>query len=54
MYRLEDVLLILEQSLDTNKKRHIVGGVLMSISLLFGGLALTVMTLKKEEIEYDE
>jgi hypothetical protein len=54
MYRLEDVLLILEQSLDTTKKRHIVGGVLMSISLLFGGLALTVMTLKNEEIEYDE
>lgn len=53
MYRLEDILLVLDQSLDTPKKRHIAGGVLMSISLLFGGLALTVMTLKTEEIEYE-
>lgn len=40
---------MLDHSLDTRKKRHIVGGVLMSISLLFGGLAITVMTLKTEE-----
>ena len=45
---------MLDISLDTRKKRHIVGGVLMSISLLFGGLALTVMTLKSEDIEEDE
>lgn len=42
---------MLDQSLNTNKKRHIAGGVLMSISLLFGGLALTIMTLKTEETE---
>lgn len=40
---------MLDQSLNTNKKRHIAGGVLLSISLLFGGLALTIMTLKTEE-----
>jgi hypothetical protein len=45
---------MLDLSLDTRKKRHIVGGVLMSISLMFGGLALTVMTLKSEDIEEDE
>ena len=39
--------------LDTKRKRHIAGGLLLSVSLLFGGLALTVMTIKKEEI-YDE
>jgi hypothetical protein len=54
MYRLEEILSMLDISLDTRKKRHIVGGVLMSISLLFGGLALTVMTLKSEDIEEDE
>lgn len=35
--------------LDTNRKRHITGGILLSASLLFGGLALTVMTIKTEE-----
>ena len=40
---------MIEYSLNTNKKRHIAGGILMSISLLFGGLAVTVMTLKMEE-----
>jgi hypothetical protein len=42
---------MLDQSLNSNKKRHIAGGVLLSISLLFGGLALTIMTLKMEEKE---
>lgn len=40
---------MIEYSLDTTKKKHIAGGILMSISLLFGGLAVTVMTLKMEE-----
>lgn len=39
----------LDQTLDTKKKRHIAGGILLSISVLFGGLAITVMTLKTEE-----
>lgn len=52
MYRLEELLSMLDQSLNTRKKRHIAGGVLMSISLLFGGLALTIMTVKTED--YDE
>lgn len=36
--------------LDTKRKRHIIGGMLLSISLLFGGLAITVMTIGKEEL----
>lgn len=40
---------MIDYSLDTKRKRHIAGGVLMSISLLFGGLAITVMSLKTEE-----
>ena len=49
MEGLERILSMLEDSLDTRKKRHIAGGILMSVSLLFGGLALTVITLKQEE-----
>lgn len=41
---------MLDHTLNTKKKRHIAGGILMSISLLFGGLAVTVITLKTEEI----
>lgn len=40
---------MLDQSLNTRKKRHIAGGVLLSISLLFGGLAITIMTIKTED-----
>ena len=49
MHRLEAFLTMLDYSLDTKKKRHIAGGILLSISALFGGLAFTVMTLKTEE-----
>lgn len=48
MDRLESVLSMLDYSLDTKRKRHIAGGILMSISLLFGGLAVTVITLRTE------
>ena len=54
MDRLERILSMLDHSLNTRKKRHIAGGVLMSVSLLFGGLAFTVITLKPEEKEYEE
>lgn len=53
MDRIEELLSILEFSLNTRKKRHIAGGVLMSVSLLFGGLAITIMTLKMEEDEIE-
>lgn len=51
MDRLGELLSILDYSLDTKAKRHIAGGILMSVSLLFGGLALTIITLKTEEEE---
>lgn len=54
MERLEEILSILEHSLDTKKKRHIAGGVLMSISLLFGGLAITIITIKMEDSENEQ
>jgi hypothetical protein len=45
---------MLEQTLGTRSKRHIMGGALISVSLLFGGLALTVMTLKTEDKDENE
>lgn len=39
---------MMDYILDTKRKRHITGGILLSASLLFGGLALTVMTIKTE------
>lgn len=46
---IHDMVSLLDFTLDTPRKRHIVGGILISISLLFGGLALTAMTLKEEK-----
>lgn len=40
----------LEYLLGTKKKRHIAGGILVSTALLFGGLALTVMSLRAEDV----
>lgn len=49
MERLERILSMLDHAFSTKKKRHIAGGILMSVSLLFGGLAITVVTLRNEE-----
>lgn len=54
MDRLDYIIVMLEQTLGTRSKRHIMGGALISVSLLFGGLALTVMTLKTEEKDENE
>lgn len=53
MNRLEALLEMLDYSLNNKKKRHIAGGILLSVSVLFGGLAFTVMTLKVEESELE-
>lgn len=57
MDRLNHIVGMLEKTLGTRTKRHILGGALISVSLLFSGLALTVITLRtddKEEIDDDE
>lgn len=46
---LENLMMTIDYLLDSRRKRHIVGGILLSISFLFGGLALTTMTLRPEE-----
>lgn len=52
MERLEYLLSIVQFATDTKEKRHIVGGMLVSISL-FGGMAFTVMTMKDEDENYE-
>ena len=49
MDRLERILTMLEYSINTKRKKHLAGGILLSMSMLFGGLAMTVLTLKMEE-----
>jgi hypothetical protein len=49
---LENVVTALDYVLGAKRKRHIIGGILLSVSMLFGGLALTVMTIKSEESKY--
>lgn len=54
MDRLERIVSTLSYVMSNKRKRHIVGGIMLSVSLLFGGLALTVITIKNEEQEDDE
>lgn len=48
------VVSVLESMVDTKRKRHLIGGVLFSASLLFGGLAITVVTIKDKEKNYEK
>lgn len=51
---LANFISMLDYILDTRRKRHITGGLLLSGALLFGGLAMTVMSIKDEEEIDDE
>ena len=44
---------MLDYVLDTKRKRHITGGLLLSGALLFG-LAMTVMSIRDDEEDEDE
>ena len=54
MNRFKEYLSLIDDSLRTKRKRHILGGIFMSSSLLFWGLMITVLTLKMEEEDEDE
>lgn len=54
MNRLEGVIASLEYLLNNKRKRHIMGGILLSASMLFAGLAFTVITLKTEQEKEEE
>lgn len=57
MEHVKRLISTLEHLVSTKKKRHIVGGILLSTSIFLGGLALTVMSTKVEEnddeVEYE-
>lgn len=53
MDRIDDLLSVLDFMMNTKRKRHIVGGILLSTALLFAGLSLTVITIKDENKEDD-
>ena len=47
----ESIISLVDFALDSKRKRHVVGGILLSVSFLFAGLALTAMTLNSKEEE---
>lgn len=49
-----NLISMMDYVLDTKRKRHITGGILLSAALLFGGLAMTVISIKDEEKEKGE
>ena len=51
MDKVDSIITMLDFVMDTKRKRHITGGILLSMSLLFGGLAITVITIKKENAD---
>ncbi|RHT38424.1 histidine kinase [Firmicutes bacterium AM31-12AC] len=51
MERLEKNFAVLGHILRNKKNRHIAGGLLISMSIFFGGLAITVMTINTNEME---
>lgn len=52
--RRDDFISTIDAILDSKRKRHITGGILLSAALLFGGLAITVVTITSDEEVYDE
>lgn len=54
MYELENILEILENLVNTKRKRHLTGGILISLAALFGGLAATALTIGKTEERNDD
>lgn len=54
MHRLEGIMASLDYLLNNKRKRHVMGGILLSTSLLFAGLAFTIITLKHEEKNEDD
>lgn len=49
MERLEILLELFDEALNTKKRRYVIGGILMSVSLFFSGLSVTVLLIDKEE-----
>jgi hypothetical protein len=49
MQAFSNLIAMFDYTLDSRSKRHITGGILLSMAMLFGGLAVTVMTIRSNE-----
>lgn len=49
MDRIDMTVSVLDNILNSKRKRHIAGGILLSVSLLFGGLAFTTLSIGTED-----
>lgn len=49
MDRLEYFISVLEYTLQNPNKKHLVGGILVSMSMLFAGLAITAITISNDD-----
>lgn len=49
MDRIDMTVSVLDNILNSKRKRHIAGGILLSVSLLFGGLAFTALIIGTED-----
>lgn len=49
MDRIDMTVSVLDNILNSQRKRHIAGGILLSVSLLFGGLAFTALSIGTED-----
>ena len=53
MDRIDMTVSVLDNILNSKRKRHIAGGILLSVSLLFGGLAFTALSIGTEDEDSD-
>lgn len=49
MESIGNLISMLDYVVDSKRKRHITGGLLLSAALLFGSMAITIMSIKDEE-----
>ena len=49
MEGIDNIVAMIDYMLNTQRKRHIVGGILISMSARFGVLAVTALTNKQED-----
>lgn len=54
MLSIQEIVYLVDSSLNSKRKRHITGGVLISLAALFAGLAITTITVNREDEEHNE
>lgn len=54
MLSIQEIVYLVDFSLNSKRKRHITGGVLISLAALFAGLAITTITVNREDEEHNE